>query len=128
MRSAIVLALTAALTLGAAAAAVPAGAKAGDVVKTGPCTGQSDWKLKLSPEDGRIEVQFEVDQNVSGDVWRVRMTHGGDVFFRGTRTTSGASGSFEIRRLVSDGAGRDTIVGRAVNLSTAEVCRGAASI
>lgn len=122
------LVLTAALTLGAVAPAAPAGAKAGDVVKTGPCSARSDWKLKLGMEDGRIEVQFEVDENVSGDAWRVRMVHDGDVFFRGTRTTGGASGSFEIRRLVNDGTGTDTIVGRAVNLSTGEVCRGSASI
>ena len=46
--------------------AVPAVASAGDrdVIREGPCSGRSDWKLKLSPEDGRIEVEFEVDQNV----------------------------------------------------------------
>src|SRR5262245_8359718 len=38
----------------------------GDVIRDGSCSGRSDWKLKLSPQDGRIEVEFEVDQNVVG--------------------------------------------------------------
>ena len=53
-----------------------------DVIREGSCAGQSDWKLKLSPEDGGIEVEFEVDQNVSGDRWRVKIRHDGDLAFR----------------------------------------------
>ena len=30
----------------------------GDVIRRGNCSGSSDWKLKLSPEDGRIEVEY----------------------------------------------------------------------
>ena len=50
--------------IGAAMLSLPAGvaAKDGDVIREGNCTGRSDWKLKLSPENGRIEVEFEVDQ------------------------------------------------------------------
>lgn len=33
-------------------------AKSGDIIRTGNCTKTTDWKLKLSPEDGRIEVEF----------------------------------------------------------------------
>ena len=58
-------ALAAALVLTVAGAA-PAGAKAGDVIKRGSCSASSDWKLKLSPEDNGIEVEFEVDSNRSG--------------------------------------------------------------
>ena len=49
--------------IGAAMLSLPAGvaAKDGDVIRTGSCSGRSDWKLKLSPEDGRIEVEFEID-------------------------------------------------------------------
>ena len=111
------------------ALAVPAVASAGDrdVIREGPCSGRSDWKLKLSPEDGRIEVEFEVDQNVVGDEWRVRIRHDGEIAFRGTRTTRGASGSFELRIVEPNNAGADNFRARARNLSTDEVCAGSAS-
>ncbi|HSJ50058.1 MAG TPA: hypothetical protein VLA90_02060, partial [Actinomycetota bacterium] len=98
-----------------------------DVIREGSCSASSDWKLKLSPEDGRIEVEYEVDQNVSGDRWRVRIRHGDDVVFRGRRTTGGASGSFEVRILEDDRSGTDRFRARARNTSTGEVCAGRAS-
>ena len=100
----------------------------GDVIRQGSCSGRSDWKLKLSPEDGRIEVEFEVDQNVVGDRWRVRIRHDGDVAFRGTRITQGASGSFEVRIVEPNHAGSDAFRARARNLSSGEVCVGGASV
>jgi hypothetical protein len=109
---------------------VPAGiAAAGenDVIREGSCTDASNWKLKVSPEDGRLEVEFEVDQNVSGDRWRVRIRHDGDLAFRGIRTTRGASGSFEARIVENDTAGTDAFRARARNLSTDEVCVGRAT-
>ena len=99
-----------------------------DVIERGSCSGSSDWKLKLSPEDGRLEVEFEVDQNVSGDTWRVRIRHGDTLVFRGTETTGGASGSFTTRIVEDDLAGTDAFRAKARNLSTDEVCRGSASI
>jgi hypothetical protein len=124
MKKGIVLALAAALAL-----VVPAGiAAAGDrdVIRRGSCSDSSDWKLKLSPEDGRIEVEFEVDQNVSGDRWRVRIRHGDEVAFRGSRTTGGASGSFEVEIVENDRSGVDRFRARAKNTSTGEVCVGRA--
>jgi hypothetical protein len=120
---AIVAALAGTLmTVGAA----PAVAKDGDVIRTGACSGRSDWKLKLSEEDGRIEVEYEVDQNVVGDTWRVRIRHDGDLVFSGRRTTKGPSGSFEVRILQRNRAGDDVFTARAVNLRTGEVCGGRA--
>jgi len=106
----------------------PSAAGNDDVRRSGSCGGNSEWKLKLSPEDGRLEVEFEVDQNVNGDKWRVIMRHEGDRFFRGVRTTKAPSGSFEVRRVVDDEAGKDSFTARARNLSTDELCRGTASI
>ena len=72
-------------------AAMPAAlARDGDVIRRGACSGRSDWKLKLSEENGRIEVEYEVDQNRVGDVWRVRIRHDGDLVFADRRTTRGA--------------------------------------
>ena len=104
----------------------PALARDGDVIRRGACSGNSDWKLKLSEEDGRIEVEYEVDQNVVGDVWRVRIRHDGDLVFSGRRTTRGPSGSFEVRILQRNRAGDDIFQGRAVNLHTGETCGGRA--
>ncbi len=87
MKKGIVFALVAAFVL-----LVPAGiAAAGqnDVIREGSCGNASDWKVKVSPDNGRLEVEFEVDQNVSGDRWRVRIRHDGDLAFRGTRMTHG---------------------------------------
>ena len=98
-----------------------------DVIREGNCSGASDWKLKLSPENGRIEVEFEVDQNVNGVTWNVRLKRNGNTFFEGQRTTQPPSGSFEVRRVTNNGAGDDFFVARAVNPATGEVCRGTAT-
>ena len=96
------------------------------VIKTGPCSGASDWKLKMQREDGKLEVEFEVDQNVNGDRWRVVLRHNGVKFADVIRRTKPPSGSFEVRRLVNNAPGDDVIRGRARNLRTDEVCRGRA--
>ena len=108
--------------------AVPATAGDDDVRRSGSCSGSSNWKLKLSPENGALEVEFEVDQNVNGDTWRVTMRHDGTRFFRGRRVTQAPSGSFEVRRVEGNHSGTDHFTARARNLSTDEVCRGSASI
>ena len=123
--------LAAALSLAAvmSAALVPAMAfaKEGDVEKSGGCSGNSDWKLKLSEEDGKIETEFEVDQNVIGHKWRVTLKRDGKRYFRGKRTTKAPSGSFEVRRVISNSSGPDRVRAKAVNLQTGEVCRGKAT-
>jgi hypothetical protein len=99
-----------------------------EVIKTGSCSAASSWKLKLKPDNGALEVDFEVDQNVSGDTWRVRMRHDGEVFFTGRRTTRGASGSFDVSVREPDNAGTDSFKARARNLTTDELCVAQASI
>jgi len=123
--------LAAALSLAAlmSAALMPAMAfaKDGDVEKSGNCSGNSTWKLKLSEEDGKIETEFEVDQNVVGDKWRVVLKRDGKRYFKGLRKTKAPSGSFEVRRVISDSPGSDRVKARAVNLKTDEVCTGKAT-
>jgi len=109
------------------AAPLTASAKDGDIVARGSCSVRSDWKLKLSPENGRIEVEFEVDQNRNGQTWNVTMKRNGNRFWAGTRTTQPPSGSFEVRRVVSNGAGADRIVVRARHAGSGETCRGVAT-
>jgi hypothetical protein len=95
-----------------------------DVVRSGSCSGHADWKLKVKPDDGRIELEAEVDSNRTGQVWRWRITHNGSGSATGKGTTSGASGSFEVHRRMSNPAGADTYVLPAVHRSTGEICRG----
>jgi hypothetical protein len=107
--------------------AAPAGiAKDGDIIRRGNCTGSTDWKLKLSEENGRIEVEFEVDQNRNGVSWNVRLFQNGSQIARGTRVTRGPSGSFEFRKVAPNTAGTDSFRARATRAS-GEVCTGRAS-
>lgn len=98
------------------------------VVTEGACSGASAWKLQLSPENGRLEVELEVDQNVIGDTWKVVLKDNGTVFFQGQAVTQGPSGSFEVRKLTADRVGTDNVVGLAKNLSTGETCKAIGSI
>ena len=124
----ILAGLVAATILAVTPAAFAGTAKHGNgVQKQGRCSANSTWKLKAKPDNGRLEVEFEVDQNVSGDRWRVRIRHDGDLAFRGTRMTHGASGSFTVRIVEDDTAGSDVFRARARNLSTDEVCAGSAT-
>ncbi len=124
-RRIVLISLLATAALGASGG--PVAAKDGDVIARGQCSGSSTWKLKLSPENGRIEVEFEVDQNRNGQLWRVALKHDGVRVWRGKRYTSAPSGSLEVRRVLSNHAGADRIVGRAKNLGTGEICRGTAT-
>ena len=122
------------LTIGIATAlvalvplAATAAANDDDVRRAGSCTGSTSAKIKLSPEDGRIETEFEVDQNRNGVTWRVVLRRNGEVAARTQATTRGPSGSFEVRRLLADGRGSDSVTARAVSPS-GEVCTAQASI
>jgi hypothetical protein len=114
-----------ALTLIVTSAGV-AGARDGDVEVRGRCSGGSQAELKLSDEDGRIEVEFEVDENRVGQRWRVVVLDDGARALRTRAITTAPSGSFEVRTVVADSPGRDVIRARARNLSTGEVCRAVA--
>jgi hypothetical protein len=109
-------------------AAAPASANDDDVIRRGSCSGATHWKVKAGPDDGRIEVEGEVDSNRNGQSWRWRMVHNGSVSARGTRVTTAPSGSFEVRRLLVNVAGQDTIVFRARNVRSGEICRGTVRI
>jgi hypothetical protein len=115
------------LALPLALAAAPAApAKDGDVLRAGRCTVSSSSKLKLSEEDGRIEVEFEVDQNRVGVRWNVVLRRNGVVIRRASRVTRAPSGSFEYRALAANGAGTDRFVATATRRG--ERCTASASM
>jgi hypothetical protein len=129
MRRFAALGIATLTALVALVAAMPASADDGrEVLRTGSCAGATDWKLKAKHDDGRIETEFEVDQNRNGERWRVVLKRDGHRFFRGVRVTRGPSGSFEVERRPRNHAGPDRIAARAVNLRTGEICRGALTI
>lgn len=124
-RAAAVGVVLAGLAVGGAGAAGAAGDDDDRVIRTGSCSGSADWKLKVKTDDGRLEVEGEIDSNVAGQRWRWTLRHNGSVSDRGVATTTARSGSFEVERKVVDLAGADTLVFRAVR--DGQVCRGSLS-
>ena len=74
-----------------------------DRVRRGSCSGSTDWKIKVGPEDGRLEVEGEVDSNRSGQTWRWRLRPQRlRLRPRDPAPPAGRSGSFEVRRVSVD--------------------------
>ena len=117
--------LMCALTLGALVVPAETLARGGSpvVTKIGSCSLHSTAKLKAKHDNGRIQVEFEVDQNRNNRLWSVKIWDDGHRVFTGTARTFAPSGSFTVRRLIANRAGLDTISARAVNATTGEVCR-----
>jgi hypothetical protein len=103
--------------------ALPAAAKDGDVVKRAACSANTVSELKLSAEGRRIETEFEVDSNRTGQKWSVAIYRNGTKVVSKTAVTRAPSGSFTVRALLANGAGRETVKGLAKNRTTGEVCR-----
>jgi hypothetical protein len=112
-----------------ASTALASGHKGGrGIVKTGKCSASSHWKLKAKADDGRIETEFEVDQNRVGKRWRVTISRNGAAVFRGIRTTTAPSGSFSVHRLLAGPATGSRIVATAKSLQSGETCRAALAL
>jgi hypothetical protein len=93
----------------------------------GNCTGSATSKLKAKPDDGRLEVEFEVDQNRTGVTWKVRIRRNGKRVVKTRATTSGRSGSFSVERKIGNPAGSDDIAARAISPS-GQVCQAKLTI
>jgi hypothetical protein len=106
--------------------AAPTTALAG--VRTGHCSGAADWELEVYHEDGRVEVEFEVDHSRSGATWTWTMKNDGTGFAHGKARIRAPRDSFSVSRLTANGPGHDHIVVRAVNVATGQVCRATATI
>lgn len=122
-----------AMIAGLAAAAllltVPGTASAGDdeVRKEGPCSGNSEWEMRLKDE-GNLRIRWRVDSGVPGQSWRLKLFHNGALIVASTRTTN-ADGEATINlRNFPDAAGPDQFSGKARNLANGETCQGSATI
>jgi hypothetical protein len=94
---------------------------------TGSCTGDSSAKLKAKHDDGRLEAEFEVDQNRNGVSWTVRIRRNGKSVVKTKVRTKAPSGSFSVERRIGDPAGSDRIVAKATSPS-GEVCKASLTI
>lgn len=122
------IATLAAMLLALAPTALAGQSKGGKgIIKQGKCTGSSTWKLKVKSDDGRLQTEFEVDQNRVGKRWRVTLVRDGSTVFRGIRATVAPSGSFTVRRLLAASAGTTRIVASAKALQSGESCRAVVS-
>ena len=121
----LVLVATAALAPTAALAKHGGGTKAKRV--TGSCTGNSTAKLKVKPDSGVLETEFEVDQNRNGRRWTVTLRRNGHRVVKTSAKTKAPSGSFSVNRRLANPSGTDRISARATSPS-GEVCTAALSI
>src|SRR3954471_23474088 len=71
-----ILTLTAVVAAAALAPATALAKHGGDdgVSARGSCTKSASSKLKVKHDDGRLETEFEVDQNRNGVRWRVTLS------------------------------------------------------
>jgi hypothetical protein len=95
------------------------------VVRSGSCSDGSSWKLKVKPDAGRIEVEFEVDQNRNGVPWNVVLRRNGKVAASGSRTTRAPSGSFSFNRRIAGTSGAKIT---ATAKRSGGTCRGVATV
>lgn len=121
-RTALALGVWAALVVANAAPAVADNGNDG-VERRGRCSQGAEWKIRARPEDGRIEVQGEVDSGQAGQTWKWRLYHNESLSAQGTGSTGGLS-SYEVSRVMTDLAGTDRFSFRARNTRSGEWCRG----
>ena len=126
MKTRLVLSLAAASLLVIAAPSMADRGDDGRVLRAGTCDGASTAKLKAKPDDGRLEVEFEVDQNRNGVKWDYRIRRNGRAVAAGSRTTKAPSGSFSVERKIANPAGSDRI--SAVATRNGETCRASLRI
>lgn len=120
--SALGLPLVAALVLAGGTPALASGG--GGKIVTGNCSSGADWKLKVKNDNGGLEVEYEVDSNVAGQTWKVKITDNGNKVYAGKQVTKGASGSFSVERRTANLAGQDVVVATATNIASGETCSG----
>jgi hypothetical protein len=103
-------------------AAAAKGGSHGDVRASGSCSAGSVWEAKVKPDNGRIDVELEIDTHRVGQTWAVGITDNRVRVFSAKRTTTAPSRSFSVELLVPNRAGIDSFVGTARNTTTGETC------
>jgi hypothetical protein len=90
--------------------ATPAYAKGGgDAVRTSKACSTGTLKLKAKHDDGRIEVEAELDTNRNGQRWAIRILDNNVSAWKGAATTHAPSGSFSVEKRIANRAGTDVV-------------------
>jgi hypothetical protein len=84
-----------------------------DVRVAGVCSKGVASELRLKSEERVIEVRFKLRQTQASIAWRVALVHERRVVWKGTVRTGRQSHSFELRRVLQDLPGHDTVNARA---------------
>ncbi len=93
------------------------------VARHGSCSAQADWKLKVAPENGRLQVEFEVQHATAGDHWQVTIKENGSQILSSGKVVR-PDGSFDVKHRANNTSGPDRFVARATNASSGESCVG----
>ncbi len=113
--------------LGSAATVLAPPAMAGDDdgrSACGPSGSTAEFRMNLTPSDDyRLTVTFAVFSN-DLDEWNWKLIHNDEVSARGESQARDADRSFRVVRRMIDAPGVDSVVFRAENSVTHDVCRG----
>ena len=74
--------------------------------------------MKAKPDDGRIQLELEIDSNRVGQVWAVGITDNNVRVFSGNRVTTAPSGSIRPRVRTGDSGTNSTIPTVAITTAT----------
>jgi hypothetical protein len=85
------------------------GRDGGEVRATAACASGASSALRLRVHDRGIEARFRLRQARGRGVWRVTIVHERRVSSRVTKRTTRSVDSFEIRRVLPDLPGSDTV-------------------
>jgi hypothetical protein len=81
-----------------------------EVRVAGDCGRNATASLRLRADEGRIETRFRLRQARGRGVWRIAIVHEDRVTSRASRRTTRSTDSFELRRMLPDLPGTDTVV------------------
>ena len=79
----------------------------------GVCSGGVTARLRLKSKSDAIELRFEVERTRARSTWRVAFVQERRIVWKGAARSTARVGSFELRRLLPDLPGADTVTARA---------------
>lgn len=122
MRNRLIIGALLATTVLAFARPLLAAPEEGAVVAHGRCSGASIWEMTMKPDIG-LEMEAHLETGVPDQVWHLRMSYHGDVFFETTEVTE-EDGGFEVANGQRNEVGWDRFELSAINVQTGERCVG----
>lgn len=96
-------------------------AKDGDLIRRGKCANGIKTKLKASPENGQIEVEYELDNAAPNQVWQITLRKNGTVILR-TNVRTNSFGDLEVRKVTPNGSGSERIDASARRSGASAAC------